>query len=72
MPTAGTARQANKQILEMARAQAQNEEEALDFLILARPPGADDNIKLATSIGKLFHDLWTLRTGAIGTRPTLD
>ncbi len=42
------ARQANEQILEMARAQAQNEEEALDFRILARPPGADNNIKLAT------------------------
>ena len=71
-PPLEPARQANKQILETARAQAQNEEEVLDFLILARPPGAEDDIKLATSIGKLFHDLWTLRTSAIGARPTLD
>ena len=48
------AREANKKILEAARAQAQDEEEALDFLILARPPGAEDDINQATSIGKFF------------------
>ena len=45
---------------------------AFDVLILARPRGADDDTSAAITVGKLFHDLWTLRAKILGLRNTLD
>jgi hypothetical protein len=45
---------------------------AFDVLILATPRGAEDDINTATIVGKLLHDLWTLRAKLLGLRVTLD
>jgi len=45
---------------------------AFDALILATPRGAEDDMNTAVIVGKLFHDLWTLRAKLLGLRVTLD
>ena len=45
---------------------------AFDVLILATPRGAEDDISTAITVGKLFHDLWTLRAKLLGLRNTMD
>ncbi len=64
------AREADKQAMDLT--QNSSQDTALDFLILATPPGAADDIERAIKVGRLFHDLWTLRTKLLGLRITLD
>ena len=45
---------------------------AFDLLTLAIPRGADGDINKAIRVGKLFHDMWTLRAKLLGLRHTLD
>jgi hypothetical protein len=68
--TLAEARAANKQSMDLT--QNSPPETALDTLILASPPSADDVLDRAIKVGKLFHDLWTLRTYKLGIRTTLD
>ena len=64
------ARDANSQAMDLALRLPQAS--AFDALILATPRGAEDDISKAIKIGKLFHDLWALRTKILGLRNTLD
>lgn len=64
------AREANKQAMDLTRNSTQDT--ALDVLILATPPGAADDIERAIKVGRLVHDLWTLRAKILGIRMTLD
>jgi len=64
------AREANKQAMDLT--QNSSQDTALDALILATPPGAAEDIERAIKVGRLFHDLWTLRTKLLGLRITLD
>ncbi len=41
--------------------QNSSQDTALDILILASPPGAEDDVDRAVKVGKLVHDLWILR-----------
>ena len=64
------AREANSQTLKLAPTSPLDS--ALDVLILATPRGADDDISRAIKVGKLFHNLWTLRAKLLELRLTLD
>ena len=64
------ARDANSQAMDLALRSPQDL--AFDALILATPRGADDDLDRAIKVGKLFHDLWTLRAKLLGLRHTLD
>ena len=64
------ARDANRKAMDLARGLPLAW--AFDVLILARPRGADDDTSAAITVGKLFHDLWTLRAKILGLRNTLD
>ena len=64
------AREANKQAMDLTRNSTQDS--ALDVLFLATPPGAADDIERAIKVGRLVHDLWTLRAKILGIRMTLD
>ena len=68
--TLAEARATNKQAMDLT--QNLPPDTALDTLILASPPGADDDVDRAIKVGKLFHDLWTLRANKLGIRTTLD
>ena len=63
-------REANSQTLDLAPTSPRDS--ALDVLILATPRDADADISRAIKVGKLFHELWTLRAKLLGLRPTLD
>ena len=63
-------REANKQAMDLTRNSTQDT--ALDVLILATPPGAADDIERAIKVGRLVHDLWTLRAKILGIGMTLD
>jgi hypothetical protein len=64
------ARLDNRQAMDLI--EHSQEDSALDILILAAPQGASDNIHKAILVGRLFHDLWTLRSKVLGVRQTLD
>ena len=64
------ARDANKKAMDLTLRPPQAS--AFDVLILATPRGAEDDINTAIIVGKLFHDLWALRTKILGLRNTLD
>jgi hypothetical protein len=64
------ARDANSQAMDLALRSPQDL--AFDALILATPREADDDLDRAIKVGKLFHDLWTLRAKLLGLRHTLD
>ena len=63
-------REDNSQTLQLAPTSPLDS--ALDVLILATPRGAEDDISRAIKVGKLFHELWTLRAKLLGLRLTLD
>ena len=64
------ARDANRKAMDLTLRPPQTS--AFDVLILATPRGAEDDINTAIIVGKLFHDLWTLRAKLLGLRVTLD
>ena len=64
------ARDSNMQA--MGLTEHSRQDSALDVLILATPRGASDDVRTAILVGKLFHDLWTLRSKLLGIRPNLD
>jgi hypothetical protein len=63
------ARTSNSQVMSWVQNPPQHSD--FDVLILASPRGAEDDIKKAVLVGKLFHDLWTLRTNILGIKHTL-
>ena len=68
--TLSAARDANRKAMDLTLRLPQAP--AFDVLILATPRGAEDDISTAIIVGKLFHDLWTLRAKRLGLRVTLD
>ena len=64
------ARDGNNQAMDLASGSPAAR--AFDLLTLGTPRGADGDIIKATLVGKLFHDLWTLRANLLGLRRTLD
>ena len=58
------ARTSNSQVMSWVQNPPQQSD--FDVLLLASPRGAEDDIEKAVLVGKLFHDLWTLRTNILG------
>ena len=64
-------REANIQTMKLAPT-SPDPDSALDVLTLATPRGAEDDISRAIKVGKLLHELWTLRAKLLDIRVTLD